>query len=79
MTGYAFLESPGIPDDYRDNDLDGLTDERRDNRASGFISNPFSDPSLRDVQRDTAQSECSMAMAGNRIGMPTKLQLDALS
>ena len=29
--GYAFLESPGISDDQVDNDLDGLTDERRDN------------------------------------------------
>jgi hypothetical protein len=28
--GFAFLESPGIFDDGIDNDLDGLTDERRD-------------------------------------------------
>jgi len=28
--GFAFLESPGIIDDGIDNDMDGLTDERRD-------------------------------------------------
>ena len=31
--GIAFLESPGIPFDEKDNDDDGLTDERRDNQA----------------------------------------------
>jgi hypothetical protein len=55
MTGYAFLESPGIPDDNRDNDLDGLTDERRDNEAKVFVTDPYKDPFLRDVQHDTAQ------------------------
>jgi hypothetical protein len=53
--GYAFLESPGIPDDNVDNDRDGLTDERRDNAAKTYITNPFLDPYLRDVQTDTAQ------------------------
>jgi len=52
--GYAFLESPGIHDDHRDNDHDGLTDERRDNNASKFIVNPLADPFLVDVQQDTA-------------------------
>jgi len=28
--GFAFLESPGIPWDHRDNDQDGVIDERRD-------------------------------------------------
>ncbi len=51
--GYAFLESPGIPDDNRDNDHDGLTDERRDNLAKVFITDPNQDPFLRDVQTDT--------------------------
>ncbi len=31
--GYAYLESPGIFNDGRDNDDDGLIDERRDNKA----------------------------------------------
>jgi hypothetical protein len=42
--GYAFLESPGISDDNIDNDLDGLTDERRDNDAKVFITRPEDDP-----------------------------------
>jgi hypothetical protein len=53
--GYAFLESPGISDDNIDNDQDGLTDEKRDNNASVFITDPFKDPYLRDVQSDTAK------------------------
>jgi hypothetical protein len=53
--GYAFLESPGISNDNIDNDHDGLTDERRDNVATVFISNPLLDPFLRDVQTDTAR------------------------
>jgi hypothetical protein len=53
--GYAFLESPGISDDRIDNDQDGLTDERRDNDASVFITDPITDPFLRDVQSDTAR------------------------
>jgi hypothetical protein len=35
--GFAFLESPGIPDDGIDNDADGLTDEKRDNKASMIV------------------------------------------
>ena len=31
--GLAYLESPGIPFDEIDNDLDGLLDEKRDNKA----------------------------------------------
>jgi len=31
--GFAFLESPGVPNDALDNDNDGLTDEKRDNLA----------------------------------------------
>jgi len=53
--GYAFLESPGIHDDHRDNDQDGLTDERRDNVAKSFITNPFTDPFILDVAQDTAK------------------------
>ncbi len=53
--GYAFLESPGIADDHKDNDRDGLNDERRDNAAQSFISNAFLDPFLVDVQQDTAR------------------------
>ena len=44
-----------MPDDLRDNDLDGLTDERRDNLPTRFITDPGSDPFLRDVVQDTAQ------------------------
>jgi hypothetical protein len=51
--GYAFLESPGISDDQSDNDQDGLTDERRDNDASVFITDAINDPFLRDVLADT--------------------------
>jgi hypothetical protein len=54
MSGYAFLESPGAGSDAKDNDLDGLTDERRDNAPLTKITNPFNDPYLRDVAHDTA-------------------------
>lgn len=53
--GYAFLESPGISYDHIDNDHDGLTDERRDNDAKVFITDPTQDPFLVDVQADTAR------------------------
>ena len=33
VAGYAFLESPGISNNGLDDDLDGITDERRDNDA----------------------------------------------
>jgi hypothetical protein len=35
--GYAYLESPGIYNDMKDNDRDGLIDERRDNPAGEKI------------------------------------------
>ena len=35
--GYAYLESPGIYGDGKDNDNDGLIDERRDNTAARII------------------------------------------
>ena len=35
--GYAYLESPGIFNDGKDNDFDGLIDERRDNAAGTKI------------------------------------------
>ena len=38
--GYAYLESPGIFTDLKDNDRDGLIDERRDNEA-GQIIGPY--------------------------------------
>ena len=52
--GYAFLESPGIPDDHIDNDHDGLTDERRDNEAKTFITDVTKDPFIVNVGQDTA-------------------------
>lgn len=53
MTAYAFLESPGKSYDFKDNDQDGLWDERRDNEAAVFIENPSDDPFLVDVFQDT--------------------------
>ncbi|KAA3610099.1 MAG: hypothetical protein D8M58_07305 [Calditrichaeota bacterium] len=35
--GFAYLESPGIPYDNRDNDEDGLIDEQRDNLATSIV------------------------------------------
>ncbi|MGE5497973.1 MAG: hypothetical protein ACM3Q2_07885 [Syntrophothermus sp.] len=55
IAGYAFLESPGISDNNKDDDQDGLTDERRDNTASVFINVPAQDPFLRDPVQDTIQ------------------------
>lgn len=57
LSGYAFLESPGVPDDNRDNDTDGITDEKRDNEAVTFIENANQDPFLRDVAQDTLRFE----------------------
>lgn len=53
LAGYAFLESPGKSFDRIDNDLDGLTDESRDNVASVKINSPDLDPYLLSVFRDT--------------------------
>lgn len=53
LAGYAFLESPGISDDRRDNDQDGLTDERRNNVASRFITDVNTDPFILNANRDT--------------------------
>ncbi|MCH8011428.1 MAG: hypothetical protein IIA61_05700 [Candidatus Marinimicrobia bacterium] len=53
MAAYAFLESPGKSYDFKDNDQDGLWDERRDNEAAVFIENPSDDPFLVDVFQDT--------------------------
>ena len=44
LAGYAFLESPGIPTDGIDNDLDGILDERRDNDAGFFVDDPLTGP-----------------------------------
>jgi hypothetical protein len=53
LSAYAFLESPGIADDFKDNDMDGLTDERRDNVARNYIDDPTKDPFLANVFQDT--------------------------
>jgi hypothetical protein len=55
VLGFAFLESPGVIDDERDNDDDGLTDERRDNQPTTFFNTPNEDFYLRNVQQDTAK------------------------
>ncbi len=55
LSGYAFLESPGVPDDSRDNDADGLTDEKRNNNANVFINDPNQDPFLRNPFQDTTK------------------------
>ena len=36
-SGFAFLESPGLPDDGLDNDEDGWIDEKRDNPPGVFL------------------------------------------
>lgn len=53
ISGYAFLESPGIADDNRDNDDDGLRDEKRDNTASVFVQQANQDRYLTDPAQDT--------------------------
>lgn len=55
LAGYAFLESPGVPDDLKDNDLDGLTDEKRNNNPVIFITDPNQDPFLRNAFQDTTK------------------------
>ncbi len=35
--GFAYLESPGISNDFVDNDGDGLVDEKRDNEPSAIV------------------------------------------
>ena len=55
LAGYAFLESPGVPDDSKDNDSDGLTDEKRNNNANFFITDPNQDPFLRNPFQDTTK------------------------
>ena len=37
IMGFAYLESPGIPDDLIDNDNDGLVDEKRDNDKGSIV------------------------------------------
>ncbi len=53
VTGYAFLESPGIVDDRKDNDSDGLTDEKRDNSPAKFINSINEDSFILDAYNDT--------------------------
>jgi hypothetical protein len=55
LAGYAFLESPAAADDSKDNDSDGLTDEKRNNNASIFITDPNQDPYLRNPFQDTTK------------------------
>lgn len=55
LSGYAFLESPGVPDDRKDNDSDGLTDERRDNNANIFVTSPDQDTYLLNAFSDTTK------------------------
>lgn len=55
ITGYAFLESPGISDDNKDNDEDGLTDEKRNNEATTFISSVDQDPFIKNPSLDTVK------------------------
>jgi hypothetical protein len=41
VAGFAFLESPGIDDDMRDNDTDGLIDETRTSEGPGYWDDVF--------------------------------------
>lgn len=54
LSAYAFLESPGISDDNKDNDTDGSTDESRINKAVNFITSASEDPFIVNELRDTA-------------------------
>jgi hypothetical protein len=36
--GYAYLETPGKPEDLQDNDFDGITDEKRDGGPGSLIT-----------------------------------------
>ena len=40
VAGFAFLESPGINNDLKDNDEDGVTDERRDSGPGVWLDTP---------------------------------------
>lgn len=55
FSAYAFLESPGLQDDRIDNDDDGLTDEKRTNEPTVFITDPNLDPFLLDPFQDTTR------------------------
>ncbi len=39
--GYAFLESPGISNDLKDNDNDGITDEARESDGPGYYISDY--------------------------------------
>jgi hypothetical protein len=55
VMGLAFLESPGVVNDLKDNDDDGLTDERRDNGPLTFIPTLSADPYVKSIAQDTAK------------------------
>jgi hypothetical protein len=40
VAGFAFLESPGIPNDFQDNDEDGLIDEKRNSGPGTWLDTP---------------------------------------
>ena len=49
VAGFAFLESPGIPNDFQDNDEDGLIDEKRNSGPGTWLDTPpygVADPGL---------------------------------
>ncbi|NQT25322.1 hypothetical protein HQ585_08205 [candidate division KSB1 bacterium] len=46
--GFAFLESPGLPEDQVDNDKDGITDEKRDNKATQLVDPYYHITNLQD-------------------------------
>ena len=55
--GYAYLETPGSPDDGEDNDLDGITDERRDGGEGTFLVGEASIEAYVDANYDRARFE----------------------
>jgi len=44
VIGTAYLESPGIPRDGKDNDVDGIIDEKRDNDGGVFTTDSLEGP-----------------------------------
>ncbi len=56
VAGIAYLESPGIPWDSRDNDRDGIINEKRDNDAGEWTENPLEGPDGTQIDRNKFES-----------------------
>ncbi len=66
VAGFAFLESPGIFRDGRDNDNDGLIDERRDSGPGAFLDNyPFGVADVTSFQKFYTERELRPHWSGD--------------